>query len=109
MKGTETVIEKEIKQWEMERERGEEKVQEGRGERRGCQSRAVVPLELETSTPGRPSQVPGAELGQPLPIQVLTQCLPESAPGGASSRGRCSTPLKAAGFWLLLISTLGSN
>ena len=34
MKGTETVIEKEIKQWEMERERGEEKVQEGRGERR---------------------------------------------------------------------------
>lgn len=53
--------------------------------------------------------MPGAELGQPLPIQVLTQCLPESAPGGASSRGRCSTPLKAAGFWLLLISTLGSN
>lgn len=34
MEGTETVIEKEIKQWEMERERGEEKVQEGRGERR---------------------------------------------------------------------------
>ena len=53
--------------------------------------------------------MPAAELGQPLPIQVLTQRLPESAPGGASSRGRCSTPLKAASFWLLLISTLGSN
>ena len=81
----------------------------GEGERRGRQSRAVVPLELEASTPGRPSQVPAAELGWPWPIQVLTQRLPKSAPGGASSRGRCSTPLKAAGFWLLLISTLGSN
>lgn len=79
------------------------------GERRGRQSRAVVPLELETSTSGRPSQVPAAELGRPLPIQVLTQRLPKSASGGARSRGRCSTPLKAAGFWLLLISTRGSN